>query len=338
MSQITTVDLHGRKTPLNEFFVSGEFRIWFFHDSVEVLPKLAAANQFTATTVIYVSASWNITEHRARLYLRCLKEAQNLVGDGFDVNRHVVFLVNSQQELALLRLRLPAGVEVQLVNNTCFIDTDAFTILPDIKKKRTCIINAKPMAFKRLELSVLLPDKALISYDTRERDEGNSRRTAVDLLGFRELFYNIKEKDVVVRLNESRVGLILSEEEGACYANTEYLLCGLPVVSTPSRGGRDVFYDEATAVICEPEPSLVLEAVETVLARLDSGEMVPATVRQRTIDRIIAYRDVLAASLQEKQQRFGLDTDLAAHFHACLAGGNKMKAQRNFFLADLAFE
>lgn len=43
---------------------------------------------------------------------------------------------------------------------------------------------------------------------------------------------------------QSRCGLILSAEEGACFAAMEYLLCGLPVVTTPNIGGRDEFFDK----------------------------------------------------------------------------------------------
>lgn len=46
---------------------------------------------------------------------------------------------------------------------------------------------------------------------------------------------------VCAALNRGEVGLALSELEGACWASTEYLLCGLPVVSTPCSGGREVW-------------------------------------------------------------------------------------------------
>ena len=40
-------------------------------------------------------------------------------------------------------------------------------------------------------------------------------------------------------LNRARVGLCLSAREGAMFASMEYLLSGLPIVTTPSMGGRD---------------------------------------------------------------------------------------------------
>jgi glycosyltransferase involved in cell wall biosynthesis len=183
-------------------------------------------------------------------------------------------------------------------------------------------------------LAARVPNKALITYDTHEPDRGNASRTPPDQLGFTATFNNLPEDQVVAKLNNSNVGLMLSEEEGACYANTEYLLCGLLVVSTPSRGGRDEFYDSFTAVICEPDQDAVHDAVELALARLKSGEITPEVIRTRTLDRIAAFRNTLAGSLCEKQQRFGLNIDFESHLRACLTGNNKMKSQRNFFVVD----
>ncbi|WP_092048398.1 glycosyltransferase [Planctomicrobium piriforme] len=66
--------------------------------------------------------------------------------------------------------------------------------------------------------------------------------------------------------NQSRIGVILSEQEGGCGASTEYLLAGLPVVSTSSTGGRDLFYDSGNSIICEPTVDGVRSALNQTLA------------------------------------------------------------------------
>ena len=53
----------------------------------------------------------------------------------------------------------------------------------------------------------------------------------------------MNDEEVNNFLNQCKVGIILSEVEGANYASIQYLLAGLPVVSTKSKGGRDVFFD-----------------------------------------------------------------------------------------------
>ncbi|MEJ2628801.1 MAG: glycosyltransferase, partial [bacterium] len=78
-------------------------------------------------------------------------------------------------------------------------------------------------------------------------------------------YYNqnrLPPQEVVKLLQLSHCGLILSEHEGACRASCEYLSAGLPVVSTPSVGGRDVWFDDYNSMIVKPDPKEIKEAVE----------------------------------------------------------------------------
>ncbi len=46
----------------------------------------------------------------------------------------------------------------------------------------------------------------------------------------------------------------------------EYLFSGVPVITTPSVGGRDEFFDKRHVVVVEPTASAVREAVERIVA------------------------------------------------------------------------
>jgi glycosyltransferase involved in cell wall biosynthesis len=87
-------------------------------------------------------------------------------------------------------------------------------------------------------------------------------------------------------LAQSRVGLCLSEAEGAMRASIEYLFAGLSVVSTPSLGGRDYFFDDEFCTICEPDPRSVREAVRALVARNVPRDY----VRARTLARVDLQR------------------------------------------------
>lgn len=71
----------------------------------------------------------------------------------------------------------------------------------------------------------------------------------------------LNKTQVCEEINRSRCGLALSAVEGAMRASTEYLLCGTPVVSTRSTGGRDVFYNKGNSIIVEDNPDAVLAGV-----------------------------------------------------------------------------
>ena len=62
-------------------------------------------------------------------------------------------------------------------------------------------------------------------------------------------------------LSRARVGLCLSAIEGAMFASVEYLLAGLPIVTTPSKGGRHVYHDPEYCWTAAPDPRSVAEAV-----------------------------------------------------------------------------
>lgn len=68
-------------------------------------------------------------------------------------------------------------------------------------------------------------------------------------------------------INRARVGLCLSAREGVMLATMEYLLSGIPVVSTPSIGGRDRVLDPRYTLIVEPDASAVADAVRTLAGR-----------------------------------------------------------------------
>ncbi len=65
-------------------------------------------------------------------------------------------------------------------------------------------------------------------------------------------------------------------------ASGEYLLSGLPIVSTPSIGGRHIYFDEEFCLVVPADPSSVAEAVDAMKARA-----IPrGYVRERTLKRM----------------------------------------------------
>ncbi len=87
-------------------------------------------------------------------------------------------------------------------------------------------------------------------------------------------------------INRSACGLALSAQEGAMRSSTQYLLCGRPVVSTRSLGGRDVLYDDYTAIVVDDDEIAVRDAVE----RLVDERRDPVEIRWRTLSRMRHFR------------------------------------------------
>ena len=84
------------------------------------------------------------------------------------------------------------------------------------------------------------------------------------------------------KINQSYAGLCLSAEEGIMRAAIEYLLCGIPVVSTSSRGGRDQFFNEKNSIIVPPESEAVAQAVRC----WKESPPDPQKIREQTLNQL----------------------------------------------------
>jgi glycosyltransferase involved in cell wall biosynthesis len=102
---------------------------------------------------------------------------------------------------------------------------------------------------------------------------------------------------VVEELNKCRIGLALSTIEGSCYASTEYLLCGLPVISTKSVGGRQVWYDESNSIVVSPNGVELDKAIESTLRNIDSFSNVD--IRTNCIKKQQMFRTIFIKQMQK---------------------------------------
>ncbi|MDT9199436.1 tetratricopeptide repeat protein [Limnospira sp. PMC 1042.18] len=118
-------------------------------------------------------------------------------------------------------------------------------------------------------------------------------------------------EEVCEKINQAHCGLILSAEEGACLTSSEYLLCGIPVVSTTSRGGRDVWYNEYNSIVCDPTPDAVAFAVEKFVRNPPDAQR----IRQRYIEQAEDYRAKFIQVVADVFNRFGVvDVDPLSYF------------------------
>jgi len=192
-----------------------------------------------------------------------------------------------------------AGLPCVFFNQNSLLDENVYRIIPDVPKEFDAVYNAQMEKVKRHYLAARIQSLALITYRI-DSQPGYYRRIRKELghaswLNFGSGRWEwLPDTQVSYHLNRARVGLILSEAEGANYASVEYLLCGLPVVSTESRGGRSVFFEEEYASIVHPSPEAVAEAVKEMIAR----RIDPSYIRERTIQKMEAHREVFRALLQ----------------------------------------
>lgn len=211
-------------------------------------------------------------------------------------NTRLIMLANSRVEEEIL---LKFGVDTQYAPQNIFVDEAMYYPIPGRERRFDAIYNAQLAPFKRHELARLLPSCAYVTklFTTWSSElKREQLRKFITQLPSGHLIVNDLAEDDFVQLAHSQVneamasahvGLCLSSLEGAMYASIEYLLAGLPVVSTRSRGGRDVFFHPETTLIVDDNPRAVREGVAAMKAR----GLPPDFVRTTTLRLVTAERE-----------------------------------------------
>lgn len=226
-------------------------------------------------------------------------------------HHRVVVLANTAREDVILQ---DAGVSSILAHQNMFVSETTFAPDRSIPKTFDAVYNARLAPYKRHHLGAGISSLALIhaALNPHEHAHAESLRrlmpqatfanaveTAAALAGMtgaraaaaRRLApihgdIRMAPGRVAHWINRARVGLCLSAEEGAMQASVEYLLCGLPIVSTVSLGGRERYFDPAFCRIVPDDPQAVADAVsDLAAARVD-----PQAVRAATLARLVHDR------------------------------------------------
>jgi glycosyltransferase involved in cell wall biosynthesis len=215
--------------------------------------------------------------------------------DPFQRCDQVLWLGNSPQEVLVARRE---GCQTAFVNHNCFVNESCFPLASFRARPRfDAVLNANAGAWKRHHLARAVPTLAYITYS---RDAHGRMVWPVE--SFRPAFQNDEYLDERARstiYRDSCCGLTLSACEGANYATVEYLLSGLPVVSTPSRGGRDIWFTPANSLVCQPSCEGVATAVATWRQRHEQGAVDHARIRAECLARMTEHRQRFVEALQE---------------------------------------
>jgi glycosyltransferase involved in cell wall biosynthesis len=176
-------------------------------------------------------------------------------------------------------------------NQNCWLDASIFNIMPR-EKEYDLVINANNSEWKNHHLLAEINKKyktLFITYNTSNNDLQRYNPACI--------LNEIRTYRVVEELNKCRVGLALSTKEGSCYASTEYLLCGLPVISTKSVGGRQVWYDNSNSIVVNPSGLELDKAIEAVLKNIDTFNS--ADIRNNCIMKQQMFRTIFAKQMQK---------------------------------------
>lgn len=200
----------------------------------------------------------------------------------------VHFMCPDEDTTQLLLSRRLSAIHV---HQNAFIDDRIFRPRPDVTKRFAAIHNAAMTEWKRHHLAWDVQNICVVTYRNTAQSDPKFVR------GYRNLAWTNLGEDgnisylaadkVAELVCASRTGLILSAKEGANFASGEYQFCGIPVITTPSEGGRAAFLDRGSTLIVEPDGRQVLRAV----AYANTHLLDPQQVRDRVMKKAIAHRE-----------------------------------------------
>jgi hypothetical protein len=150
-----------------------------------------------------------------------------------------------------------------LVHQNQFVDRSSFKPLQR-EKKYDAVMNSAFREYKRHWLATKISSLSLISYFLEPDAVAGIKSTLPQAVIANEAENGsswLSWSAVNEAYNAAKCGLILSDVEGGNYASIEYLLAGLPVVTTVNIGGRDRYLDGRFCSWVNADPDSVAKAV-----------------------------------------------------------------------------
>jgi hypothetical protein len=259
---------------------------------------------------LIVGPTWTLERERPKQVLRV---ALDPLRARFGHVRTVVLAANAAEVEALREL----GETPLWCSKGAFLSESVFFPIASSARTFDAIYDAAWADYKRHELATEISSLALITYlNPRRCTIAYCQRT---LLGLRHATWlnppwvknarHLAFDAVNQAYNTARVGLCLSKEEGIMKASVQYLLAGLPVVTTHNLGGRDVLFDPSYTRWVADDPSAVAEAVSD-MARLDLD---PQSVRRAVLLKMDEHRSRFVQWINQTIEENGGDAGRWRH-------------------------
>lgn len=164
------------------------------------------------------------------------------------------------------------------VNKNCFLNEEIYKIDESIQKEYDGIYSTSYSNRKRLNLCYNMSNiKILLNYkNTSIPDEALK---SLNILNTK----TIPDEEIYKYYNKSKFGLCLITQDDSSNANAEYLLCGLPVISVESAGGRNVWYNDYNSIIIDPNKESLQKGIEVCLKKIESGKFNSELIRRKQL-------------------------------------------------------
>lgn len=230
---------------------------------------------------------WFFGPKSALLYVRMARLLE-------ERNIKLILLHNSRLELTIGSC---SGLPSHLLNQNMHVCEHWFTPC-GCQRVYDAVYTAAAAKYKRIHLALDVPRLFVLTYFWPEvRDtEGKWRLSMFDqrLAGVVHNTDRVPLSDVPKVLCSAGCGLALSRVEGAMWASMEYLMCGLPVVTTWNLGGRDFYLNESNSIRVGADRTSVKAGVMKASSRCAGAGEIRDGVMAKVRDQRGAFVELVA--------------------------------------------
>jgi hypothetical protein len=223
-----------------------------------------------------------------------------------------IILANSEKEYEFFEANTEH--DVIYANQNAFINEDRFVIQPEVEKKYDLVLNACFRDYKNISFAENIASTIHVGYKNGPKLEylpsfgtlANFPLNSTDMNDYRW----ICTKELVQIYNSARCGGIFSIKEGSCYTSNEYMLCGLPVISPPCVGGREIYYNPQTSILCNPSKEGVQAAHAEFMRNKHMYDGIK--IRESTLAIMEGFRNKLTDFVKDKlEDKFKITVERA---------------------------
>jgi glycosyltransferase involved in cell wall biosynthesis len=259
--------------------------ITYWHDFVITQDEFLASLGEYEDVHILIQIGWHReTAERAQELVDILSELKAKRS-----GLHFTFLCNSPHEEDVVKAK---GLNAVFCHQNAFVDEKLYPIIPNAEKLYDAIYVARVTPFKRQELAQKIKTLRLIGWTSPlETDYFNKIMSDTPQAKWT---CNVASNKIYKEINSARVGLCLSSEEGAMFVSAEYMLCGIPSVTTKNMGGREALFPEEAFCYVDDTPESVAEGVY----KLIENSPAPSEIRQTYIKNMLKHRQIFIDLVQ----------------------------------------
>lgn len=261
-------------------------------------------------TDIFISLTgWYIDDYIAKQSAICLEML------GISKEQFIILYNCEQEQITSGKY----GFTGHVINHNTWLDHKKFKVNTHINKKYDALYIARPTRWKNHHLLTNTKNLALVAGGP---NHGNDSVQLPKCLN--DPHVRLDREEVVEIINQSRCGLCLSEHEGACYTSSEYLLCGLPVVSVESVGGRDYWYNDHNSIICAATET----SINTAITRTIDMRWDPMHIRESHVEQMLRSRSEFVTILQNILHKYNIqDIDAKTYYEQNFREKMKMSSK-----------